>query len=386
MGWLRKKVKQVGRAIKKVGKKIGKAFKSILKPFSKVFGKLGPLGSLAMMFILPGVGQMMAGWGAGMSSPIGSIIKHVGNAINFVATGPQKIFKTITGGISNAWNSLLGRDPTGLNVNQMLETMDPSQVADVVKAEGASTSWWDRFTKDVRKTWTSDGVVAKIDDPGGLFKKGDLIGEGNFWDVSKQGQVRTTNFGTDLSTMGEDIKNVFKKDPRKPMTLDQAKDSLGGVNSNAYKEFVKNSGNKTHILDRTGVFGNIRDAVGGTGSKIGNITVPVLGEVKDVANVGSMAIGTYSTLAQHGVVGSDDDFSGGSGMGFAAQDQLGSIHDQGSQMQSFTFDPTLTLAQNRNRYVPFYNQQMGFPPNFDPYFSPFYGESFNTSFERTITA
>jgi hypothetical protein len=85
-------------------------------------------------------------------------------------------------------------------------------------------------------------------------------------------------------------------------------------------------------------------------------------------------------------VGSDDDFSGGSGMGFAAQDQLGSIYDQGSQMQPFTFDSTLSVAQNRNRYIPFYNQQMGFPPNFDPYFSPFYGESFNTSFERTITA
>jgi hypothetical protein len=59
MGWLRKKGKQLRKGIKKIGKKIGRAFKSILKPFAKVFNKLGPLGSMAMMFIFPGIGQIL---------------------------------------------------------------------------------------------------------------------------------------------------------------------------------------------------------------------------------------------------------------------------------------------------------------------------------------
>ena len=108
MGWLRKKMKQLGRGIKKLGKKIGKAFKGILKPFAKVFGKLGPLGSMAMMMILPGIGQLMAGWGASLGTGIGTAIKFVGNAINYVASAPQKIFSTITNGIGAGWNALTG--------------------------------------------------------------------------------------------------------------------------------------------------------------------------------------------------------------------------------------------------------------------------------------
>lgn len=48
-----------------------------------------------MMMILPGIGQMMAGFGAGavtqtLGAFAGNAVKFVGNAINFVATAPQK--------------------------------------------------------------------------------------------------------------------------------------------------------------------------------------------------------------------------------------------------------------------------------------------------------
>ena len=55
MGWLRKKGKQLGRGIKKVFKGVGKAFNKV---FGGLFKKLGPIGSIALMFLLPGIGQM----------------------------------------------------------------------------------------------------------------------------------------------------------------------------------------------------------------------------------------------------------------------------------------------------------------------------------------
>jgi len=108
MGWFRKKTKQIGRAIKKIGKKIGKAFKKVLKPFAKVFNKLGPIGSIALGMFLPGIGQALAGWGAGMGNVVGTMIKFVGNAIHYVATAPKKIFGTITDALGASWNTLTG--------------------------------------------------------------------------------------------------------------------------------------------------------------------------------------------------------------------------------------------------------------------------------------
>ena len=60
MGWLRKKAKQIAGAFRKVGRKLKKGLGKI----AKAFGKLGPLGSIALSFILPGIG-----------SAIGSCIK-----------------------------------------------------------------------------------------------------------------------------------------------------------------------------------------------------------------------------------------------------------------------------------------------------------------------
>lgn len=50
MGWLRKTFKKIGKGIKKVFMKFG-----------KFMGKIGILGQIAMMFILPGIGQAIGG-------------------------------------------------------------------------------------------------------------------------------------------------------------------------------------------------------------------------------------------------------------------------------------------------------------------------------------
>ena len=53
MGFLRKTVKKIGRGIKKVVKKIGKAF-----------GKLGIVGQIGLMFLMPHLGAMWSNIGS----------------------------------------------------------------------------------------------------------------------------------------------------------------------------------------------------------------------------------------------------------------------------------------------------------------------------------
>ena len=57
MGWIRKKAKQIGKGIKSVFKGVGKAFNKV---FGGLFKKLGPIGSIALMFFLPGIGQLFS--------------------------------------------------------------------------------------------------------------------------------------------------------------------------------------------------------------------------------------------------------------------------------------------------------------------------------------
>jgi len=80
MGWLRKKFKQVGRRIKKVFKGVGKAFNKV---FGGLFKKLGPIGSIALMFLLPGIGQMFS---TGLSWLQGGASAMAGSTNAFVST------------------------------------------------------------------------------------------------------------------------------------------------------------------------------------------------------------------------------------------------------------------------------------------------------------
>ena len=71
MGKLRKLGKKIGRGIKSVGRKLKKGFGKI----ASAFGKLGPLGTIALSFILPGVGNFLTGMAGtgGVTGFIGDI-------------------------------------------------------------------------------------------------------------------------------------------------------------------------------------------------------------------------------------------------------------------------------------------------------------------------
>lgn len=121
--------KKIFKGIKKVFKKIGKWIKKQFKRFGKFMKKIGILGQIAMMFILPGVGAALfksfgamagkmatlTGKFAGLSgSALGTIVKGAGavlkGAHSFVQTGINA-FKTVTSGITNFAKTALNKIP-----------------------------------------------------------------------------------------------------------------------------------------------------------------------------------------------------------------------------------------------------------------------------------
>lgn len=115
MGWLRKKAKQIGKGIKKVFKKIGKAI-----------GKLGVVGQIGMMFLMPyatkalgnffGASGKLATWSTKLLNKAGIGSKALGHTLNlinkagtFVGKVYSGITKTISGAIDRTGNFLKGR-------------------------------------------------------------------------------------------------------------------------------------------------------------------------------------------------------------------------------------------------------------------------------------
>lgn len=108
MGKLRKIGKKIGRGIKKIGKK----FKKALGRVAKAFGKLGPLGSIALSFILPGVGTWISGLAQG-SSFLAPIAKGLVNAGNWIKNGVGRVFNKVTDAIEWSMNKVSGIVPGG---------------------------------------------------------------------------------------------------------------------------------------------------------------------------------------------------------------------------------------------------------------------------------
>ena len=156
MGWLRKKAKQIGRAIKKVGKKIKKAFGKV----AKAFGKLGPIGSIAMSFLLPGIGQAMSGWIGSFGQGVMNILPKGAseflsgaaefirnNAIRPVTGKISQVYDSITGALSagfegakniietgvNKLGGLVGKEELGTDIRNYFANLKPSKTAETPK-------------------------------------------------------------------------------------------------------------------------------------------------------------------------------------------------------------------------------------------------------------
>lgn len=82
MGFLRKKFKQIKKGVKKIGKIFSSALDKL--GISKILGKLGPLGSMALMFAMPYLGAWWTGLGA--ASPATTFIGQAAQTLHKVAS------------------------------------------------------------------------------------------------------------------------------------------------------------------------------------------------------------------------------------------------------------------------------------------------------------
>ena len=95
MGFLRKTVKKIGKAIKKVVKKVGKAF-----------GKLGIVGQIGMMFLMPHLGSMWSNIGSWASNGSG-LLRQAVKVIHNAGTAVGNAYQTVTQAISNGFDRTL---------------------------------------------------------------------------------------------------------------------------------------------------------------------------------------------------------------------------------------------------------------------------------------
>lgn len=126
MGFFSKAFKKIKKGFKGAFKSIGKGIKSAFKKFGKFMGKIGIVGQIAMMFVLPGIGAalsktiggafsgLVGSTGAAGSGLLGStsaivrgaghVLKAAGNFTKMVHSG----FKTVTDGIGSFVGEMAG--------------------------------------------------------------------------------------------------------------------------------------------------------------------------------------------------------------------------------------------------------------------------------------
>ena len=71
---IRKGFKRLGSSVAKRMRKIGRGVKKGFSKLTRAFGKLGPLGHLAMFFILPGMGNVLTSWMGKFGSKVMSML------------------------------------------------------------------------------------------------------------------------------------------------------------------------------------------------------------------------------------------------------------------------------------------------------------------------
>ena len=115
MGWkpgkyLGKAIKSIGRGIKKIGKGIGKAFKKVFKGIGNFIGKLGPIGMLGMMLLMPQLGAWWGQFGTWADTLVsgGKFFGHVMKGIHTVGASIGTAYTKVTDGINMVFDKISG--------------------------------------------------------------------------------------------------------------------------------------------------------------------------------------------------------------------------------------------------------------------------------------
>tara|TARA_R110001632_G_scaffold128125_2_gene242022 strand:- start:1971 stop:2870 length:900 start_codon:yes stop_codon:yes gene_type:complete len=101
MGFLRKIGKKISKGVRKVGRKLKKG----LGKLAKAFGKLGPLGTIGLSLLFPGLGGAISGW----------VSKALGPIANFMSPIIKGITEPLKGIMGKVANTVTGALETGIN-------------------------------------------------------------------------------------------------------------------------------------------------------------------------------------------------------------------------------------------------------------------------------
>ena len=199
MGFFKKIFKGIG----KVFKKIGKGIKSAFKKFGKFMGEAGILGQVAMMFILPGVGQLfgkawsaIAGQTAGQAaaSTVGQMAADAA-----VKTGADAVASTAAGASAEKAALSIVKDAGAKGATDAAKTL----ASDLIKNTGAKATGLmakEGLAKGIGQVMQFTGKV--VGTPGRVFSN---ITQGVTETLGNFAKTASNNiFGTNFTTAAGD--------------------------------------------------------------------------------------------------------------------------------------------------------------------------------------
>jgi len=163
---IRKGFKKLGSSIAKGMRKIGRGVKKGFSKITKAFGKLGPIGHLAMFFILPGMGKVLTSWMGqfgskvmnmlpkGFAKTLGSIGTKIKAGASFITKPLGAVYNTVskalTSGIDAVTAPFMGGTGAATRFQNFVSstaekfsatpTTEPMSTADIAEAQAEAVS------------------------------------------------------------------------------------------------------------------------------------------------------------------------------------------------------------------------------------------------------
>jgi hypothetical protein len=148
-------------------RKVGRKLKKGLGKVAKAFGKLGPLGSIALSFILPGIGGAIGTWYKGLDSTgfLKQFVGKLGDAFNFVKGKVGTVFNKVTDAVEHSLNfvSKPFGGTTGTNLRNFVSDMTNGFVEKSSTTEAVDlTEKAQESLTDTLEGVTSDTVTSSV--------------------------------------------------------------------------------------------------------------------------------------------------------------------------------------------------------------------------------
>ena len=144
--------KKVFKGIKKVFKKIGKGIKSAVKGIGKFMNKIGIVGQIGLMFIMPGIGELLAqgfngaaGWMAGYQGVGQSVINSAGKFMLEASKRVGGLYKSITQGVKDVIGQTATNIASSLGVDPTSRTGELLKKLGVDVVQPGTAEWGDVF-------------------------------------------------------------------------------------------------------------------------------------------------------------------------------------------------------------------------------------------------